>query len=255
MIGNHLALEDFTGKIPSQGWVYQGIVFGISTKMVPSRTDIERRFVIWGIALALYSMTKHKDFKSSLYGLKLHENIVGYLALYPHGYSGMNALFETGDIAQLDAPVSSVSGDSTNGSVTTVSAGELELRIIGVQPSALLEIHSLLVNIMNTLVIAATFPKNDRTRSSLGIRCPGFDVDIVIRSTLFTWKWVIKTMTLLSPFLARQGIRHAVKLQAWLGTVYLGEIEVLPKVDTAASISPSSMIEDGFNGSAISATA
>lgn len=252
LIGDHLALEDFNERIPAQAWLYHGIIFAVSTKLV-SENDIERRFVLWGFSKAVRQMAFDKDFRTAVYVLKYKGNMVGSLALYPVGYPSLHGSFETADIAQLDAPISPVNS-GTDSSVSIASGGTLELRITLVRPDMLLDRYGYLVNVMNVLVTAAEYPNNARVSAQF-FSLPRFDVNIMVTDTLLTWKWPIKTMTMLPSAVERQGIRFAFKARAYLGSVFMGDVTIYPNVVVVASNSRSWFIEDGLDASGISATA
>lgn len=252
VIGDHLALEDFNEGIPPQAWLYHGVTFAVSTKLVPEN-DIERRFVIWGISKAVRQMALDKDFRTAVYVLKYKGNMVGSLAFYPVGYPTLHGSFETADIARLDAPISPANS-GTNGSVSIASGGELELRISLVRPDMVLDRYGYFVNVISVLVTAAQYPNNARVCTQF-FSLPRFYVSIVVTDTLFTWKWLIKTMTLLPSAVDRQGITRAFKARAYLGSVFMGDVTIYPKTVMAASIPRTSFIEDGLNVSRVSATA
>lgn len=246
VIGVHLAQEDFNGRIPPQAWLYHRIIFAVSTKLV-SENDIERRFVMWGFSKAAREMVLDKDFRTAVYVLKYEGNMVGSLAIYPVSDLSFHGTFETADIAQVDAPISPLNS-GTNGSVSIVSAGRLELRVALMVPEMLFDRYGYFVNVMSVLVTAAENPNNGRVHGQQFFKVPRFNVSIMVMDTLFTWKWLIKTMTVLPSVVEQREIRHAFRAQAYLGSVFMGSVTIYPDDRNL-------FIEDGLNVSGVSATA
>ena len=239
VIGEHLALNDFVGRIPPQAWLYHGIVFAVSTKFA-SESQIQRRFVIWGISKVVQLMALDKDFRSGVSYLKFQGEIVGSLALYPVGYPSLHGSFEIDDIALLDAPISSDDSIS-NGSV---SIGEIDLRITVLQPPVLLDLYDYLVNIMTLLVLAAQFPDGRIIEIPIfSLTCPGFDVIVIVRSIQWTWWRLIKGINSLLPTLERQRIRHYFTVQVYMGAVDIGEVSISRKSNTAIFYSRDSRLQ------------
>lgn len=76
LIDKHLALEDFTRRIPGQGWSHCNVVISVSTQEVEGNS-IEKRYIIWGIFEALSKMVREKNFNSALFRLEWRGVLVG----------------------------------------------------------------------------------------------------------------------------------------------------------------------------------
>lgn len=79
VIGRKLAREDFTGRIPAQGWSEANIVISVATQGVTGNS-IQRRCVIWGISEGLTRMVREKDFRSAIFRLEWRGAFVATMA-------------------------------------------------------------------------------------------------------------------------------------------------------------------------------
>ena len=183
VVGQALALEDFTGRIPAQSWAVSNVVIAVATALAPGST-IERRFVIWGIYQALMQLTAARDFRTAVFTLKWRGNIDGSLALYPKGLSTVNVQSNLWSrLAKLDSSVSTIGKAANSSALSTTSAleaGDITIRIHHKMPIKPLVAQDLLMSLIVILMGVAEPPAEQILRSSLMITNPHNSMIILV---------------------------------------------------------------------------
>lgn len=251
IIGEHLALEDFTGGIPTQGWTFVKLVVAAATKG-PSANTIERRYVMWGLLLALEEMIKENDFRSAVFLLEWRGDIVGSVAFYPEDSPTLKALNPSANATTQLLSQPSFLGDGANGSVSSIIKPlgiPMKLVFSQLEPVRPIDRYGMLINIIDVLTGAAEFPASeivrDRYMSSLG----AFGVQVYISGKggveppssppFLTYRWIILAMTAVPASLAMLGIYTSFKMEVFLDHVSIAEVVVIPNPFRQASVNVS----------------
>lgn len=250
ILGNHLAIESFTGRIQAQGWSSSHLVMAVSTQGVPGNS-IERRFVIWGIFAALCQMRGQEEFKSALWTLKMRGEVVGYLGIYPRDLDTIDNRDSSVFWTELDPTLSAIRSE-TNGSVTSNSnaleAGRLRLIISALVPSRPVNLYGVLLNLVGTIIEAAEIGPSGVVRDPLISNTRGSYIQVLITpGRNLTYKLLITALTLIPSKLAESRIREAFQVDVYLGIVKAATIQVLPGGSEAGSAAPVSSITADFN--------
>ena len=164
LIGEHLALEDFTGKIPSHGWTLSNLMIAVWARGT-SGDSIERRYFIWGMFLAFGQMAQENDFRSAVLELEWRGNLVGSVAFCPKNCPGLDTQSDSENMTtQLTSSLSTF-GTGTNESVllspSTVGAPALELAFCQQWPPQRLSRFGMLINLIGVLMGAAEHPADE----------------------------------------------------------------------------------------------
>ena len=231
ILGNHLAIESFTGHIQAQGWTSPQVVMAVSTQGVPGNS-IERRFVIWGIFYALRQMRGQENFKSAIWTLKMRGELVGYLSIHPRDLDTVDSRDSSVLRTGLDPTLSSIRSDA-NGSVTldsnTLEAGGVRVIITVLVPPRPVELYGILLNFLGTIVEAAETPSRGVIRDRIISNIEGTYIQVLISpGRNLTYKMLIKALTLIPSKAVESRIREAFQADIYLGTVKAGTIQVLP---------------------------
>ena len=232
VLGDHLAIESFTGRVQAQGWSTTNVAVAVSTQGVPGNS-IERRFVIWGIFDALRQMVGGgENFNSAIWTLKMRGELVGYLSIHPRDLDMMDD--RDGSIigTELDPTLSSVRSD-TNGSVAPDSnileAGRLRVIVSVLVPHRPVNLSGVLLSFLGTIVEAAERPPTGVIRDPLISEIAGSYIQVLVSPGVnLTYKLLIKALTLIPSRLAEPRIQGAFQAQIYLGTVKAGTIGVWP---------------------------
>ena len=254
IVGEHLALEDFSEEIDGQGWSMSQVVISVSTKWIPGY-KIERRFVVWGIYEALILFEDQKDFRSAIFTLAWRGKLVGYLAIYPEGLASIDDSFNSPALVQMEPPLSiGSSNNSVSSNSSSLDDQGLELSFGFLEPVLPLDLDSTLLAILGALCDAAQWPKNKVVPGRYLIRAGSARTQIDVRpEKILNYKWLIKALTLIPWHLMFLRNLYAFRVEIRLGTLNLGLMNVIPR--GPISHAPSASIEAGFNMSVDSATA
>ena len=251
IVGEHLAPEDFTEKIESQGWSMSQVVISVSTKLIPGH-KIERRFVVWGIYGAIIMFQNHLSFGAAIFSLKWRGDPVGYLAIYPEGLTSMDTSFNSHAMTKIEPPLSTIRGSSNN--LSSFEDTELELSLGALDTRLPLDLPSTLLAVLGALCDAAQWSKNKVVPGRYSIRAGQSRTQINIApGTFLNYKWLIKALTMIPEQLLLWRTLSAFWVRIQLGTLYLGLMSMVPRA--SLSHASNAFIEATFNVSVGSATA
>ena len=231
ILGNHLAIESFTGRIQAQGWSSSHVVMAVSTQGVPGNS-IERRFVIWGIFAALCQMRGQEDFKSAVWTLKMRGEVVGYLGVYPRDLDMIDNRDSSVFWTELDPTLSAIRSE-TNGSATSdpdaLEAGRLRVIVSVLVPRRPVDLYGVLLNLVGTIVEAAEIGSSGVVRNPLISNTEGSFIQVLITpGRNLTYRLLITALTLIPSKLAESRIREAFQADVYLSIVKAATIQVLP---------------------------
>ena len=241
LIGNHLALEDFTGKIPSHGWTLSDLMITVWARGTSGDT-IERRYFIWGMFLAFRQMAEENDFRSAVFELEWRGNLVGSVVFCPKNYPGLDTQIDSENMTtQLTSSLSTF-GSGTNESVllspSTVGAPALELVFTKQWPPQRLSRFGMLINLIGVLMEAAEHSADAvvEGRYLTSVRASGVRVFISgkdgaetpTRPPFLRYRWIVKALTTVPKKLADLKSYDAFLIELLLDHISVGEILVLP---------------------------
>ena len=231
IVGNRLAIESFTGRIPGQGWSVNNIAVAVSTQGVPGNS-IERRFVMWGIVCALALMKEKEEFESAIWTLKMRGEVVGYLTIHPQGLGMMDSRDSSVVGTAFDSTLSSV-GSETNGSVmsdsNTFAAGRLRVLVTVMTPPRPIDLRGVLWSFLGTTVEAAGRSPSEVIGSRFISIIEGSYIQLLISpGRNLTPKVIIMALTLIPSKLAESRIRESFQVDVYLGIVKAATMQVLP---------------------------
>lgn len=240
IIGEHLALETFTGRIPAQGWSQSNTVISVSTQGL-AQNGIERRYVIWGIFKALDQMVQEKNFRSAIFRLEWRGNLVGKVAFHPADLVGVDAGGQPTNINRpIFQPFSNGTGSSDSALYVPAGVGDLGLETkffwLG-PPSQPLDFYGIFMNLLGVLMQAAEQSENRIIRETYTTSV-GYGVKITIsagsraklptRPPFLKYRWIIKTVALIPRTLAPMAALDAFRIELLLYKVPFGMILVEP---------------------------
>ena len=231
ILGNHLAIESFTGRIRAQGWGTPHVVMAVSTQGVPG-DRIERRFVMWGIFYALYQMRGQENFRSAIWTLRMYGEVVGFLNIHPRDLDMIDNRDRSVVRTELDPTLSSIAGE-TNGSVTsdtnTLEAGRLAVIVSALVPSRPVDLYGVLLNFVGTIVEAAENPSGEVIRHRFTSNIEGSYIQVVISpGRHLTYRMLMKALTLIPSKLTDSRMQASFQADIYLGIVKVGKMQVLP---------------------------
>ena len=233
ILGAHLAIESFTGRIRTPGWTTPHVVMAVSTQGVPGNS-IERRFVIWGIFSALCQMRGQEDFRSAIWTLRMRGEVVGYLGIHPRDLDTIDNRDKSVLWTELDPTLSATRSD-TNGSVTTDSdaleAGRLRVTVSVLVPARPVDLYGVLLNLVGTIVEAAEIASSGASviRDRLISNTKGSHIQVLITPGRdLTYRLLIEALTLIPSKLAEARIREAFQADVYLSIVKAATIQVQP---------------------------
>lgn len=231
ILGNHLAVESFTGRIQAQGWSAPDVAVAVSTQGVPGNS-IERRFVMWGIFYAVRQMRGRKDFRSAIWTLKMSGEVVGYLSIYPRDLDQIDNRDGSVIRTDSDSTLSSVRSEN-NGSVTSDSnaleTGRVRVIVSVLVPPRPSDLYGVLLNFVGTIVEAAESPLDGVIRDRIISDIEGSYIQVLILPGRdLTYKVLIQALTLIPSKLAESGIRESFQADVYVGIVKAGTIQALP---------------------------
>ena len=254
IVGEQLALEEFTEKIEARAWSTSEVVISISTKLIPGH-KIEKRFVVWGVYEALISFGDQKTFRAAIFTLAWRGDPVGYLAIYPNGLTSRNTSFNSPAMTKIGHPLTTIRRSSIN----SVSSGlssfedrELLLTLGSVDPRLPLDLHSTLLAVLSALCDAAQWPKNKVVPGRYTTGPSRTQINIAPGKVL-NYKWLIKALTMIPEKLLLWAISDSFWVKMQLGTLDLGLMSITPR--GSVSDASNAFIEANFNVFAGSATA
>ena len=256
VVGEHLALEEFTEKIGPRRWSMFDVVISTSTKGIVG-DKVERRFVVWGIYYSLELFERQKNFRAAIFTLAWRGDPVGYLAIYPEGLKSVDASFNSPPITSVEPQSSAFNGDSKNSvssSLNTSENRELVLSFGFLSQPRPLDLRSTLLTILSALCYAAQWPKNKVVPGRYLVRAGPSSTAIDVQpEKILNFKWLIKALTMIPEELRNLEDLRSFWVKIWFGTLRLGLMEVLPRGRIPHD--PNAFIETGFNVSIGSATA
>ena len=231
ILGDHLAIESFTGRIRAQGWLSPHVAMVVSTQGVPSNS-IERRFVIWGIFIALYQMRGRENFRSAIWTLRMYGAVVGFLNIHPRDLDTIDNRDSSLVRTEVDLTLSSIAGE-TNGSVTsdtnTLEAGRLDVIVSALVPPRPIDLYGVLLNFVGTIVEAAENPSSGVIRHRFTSNIEGSHIQVLISpGRHLTYKMLMKALTLIPSKLTDSRIQASFQADIYLGIVKVGKMQVLP---------------------------
>ena len=263
VIGEHLALGDFTGRIPAQGWSQSDTVISLSTQGL-AENSIQRRYAIWGIFKALGQMVQEKNFRSAIFRLEWRGTLVGKVAFYPADPVGVDAGGQPTNINRLSflpPPNGTDTRDSALYDPTDVEDLGLEANFFWLgPPTQPLDFYGIFMNLLGVLMQAAEQSENRIIRETYTTSV-GHGVQITIfagssskpptRRPFLTYRWIIKTVALIPRILAPMAVSDAFRIEMLLYKVPFGMILVEPvrsmtvltssNIQESANMSPSSI--------------
>ena len=256
IVGDYLALEEFTETIQAQGWSNSKVVISISTKWIPGY-KIERRFVIWGIYEALKQFEDQNNFRSAIFTLSWRGNPVGNLAIYPEGLSGTNTSFNSPAPTKLEPSPLTIRGGSNQSvslNLRNPEDRELKLRVELLEPRLPLDLHSTLLTVLAALCDAAQWPKNKVVPGRYTVRAEPSRTQIIIGpAKILNYRWLIKALTMIPQELPSWITLYSCWVEIRLGNLYLGLMNILPTGRMLQA--PNALIETSVNVSIGSASA
>ena len=231
ILGNHLAIESFTGRIQGQGWTSPDVAIAVSTQGVLGNS-IVRGFVMWGIFDALCQMKGLENFESAIWTLRMRGEIIGYLSIHPRNLDTRDNRDGSSLWTELDPTLSTIGGE-TNGSVTpysnTLEAGGLRVIVSVLRPPRPVNLSSVLLNLVGIIVEAADNPPRGIMGRSVIAHVQGSHVQVRISPVRnLTYRLLIQALTLIPSKLTESRIRDAFQADIYLGTLKAGTIEMLP---------------------------
>lgn len=246
LIGGHLALEDFTGAIATQGWREGNLFIAISTATASADT-IERRYVIWGIYAALTKMTLDNDYRSAIVLLIWQGNVLGSVTFYQADSPGLNAQGHLANLTtQLASPPSSID-TGTNGSVllspTALGARRIKLKFSQEVPPRALDPFGLYLNVIGVLMLSAEHSADEiiSRRFSLVIGDFGVRVSVTGKNgqqppdapPYLRHRWVIEALTAIPTTLGDLAVYNAFRIEIKFGSITIAEIDIEPGTASA----------------------
>lgn len=227
------------------------LVIAVSTKLATADT-IERRYVMWGLVVAMLQMIEEKDFRSAVFLLKWRGDIMGSVAFYPEDFPTLYPQSHSPNrTTQLFPPVSFI-GDSANGSVLSIVnplVVQLGLVFSELEPLRPLDRYDMLINLISVLIEAAEHPADAIVRARYTISMEGFGIRVFVSgkggsqppstSPFLTYRWVIMAMTQIPMSLARLHVNNAFKIELFLDRVSIAEVVVIPNPFHEASVNVS----------------
>ena len=263
LIARDLALEDPRGKISGLSWAFDNVVIGVSTTMATSADTIERRFVMWGLLVALTKMADEVGFGSAVFLLKWQGGIVGSLALYDKGSLGLNASSDSLNMTTEVITQLPFVGGGANGSIlsTSTSLGEqIELQFHLLEDPRVLNQHNVFLNVIGVLIHAADHGADESIRERY--LCSITDHGIVVyvsgpRSSqppsmapFLTYRIVVTAMAAVPQALARPGFQYAFEIEISIDRLSFAQIVFRPTESGMVLTVADSPQEASFNGSA-----
>ena len=235
-ISEHLALEDFTGRIQAQGWISNKLVIGVFAKEDPGNT-VERRYVIWGMYMALGRMVREMDFRSAVYVLKWRGAQVGSLAFYPKDFPGLGAQNHSAiTITELVLSGSTNANGSTPTVPNALGESDLSLTFSELLPPRPLDRYELFLNLIATLMEAAEHSANEIIRDSYETHLGLSDIRVTItgqagseppsRPPFLKYGWIIRAVAIVPSSLARIKLYNAFQVGIYLDYIYAAEVTV-----------------------------
>ncbi len=249
VIGRKLALEDFTGRIPAQGWSEANIVISVGTQGV-IENSIERRFVMWGIFEGLTQMVRDKDFRSAIFRLEWHGAFVGTIAFHTGDLDGIDTQNNPANVSQpvsLSLSSNSNIDDFTPSVSSALGDSTLVTRFywIGGEPTQLLDKYGIYMNLIGVLLASAEHFENKIIRKAYKISAGNYGVEIMIggastpppptRPPYLKHNLVIRAVTTIPETLALLKASAAFKVTMSVDKVPVGLILVEPVSPPAPS--------------------
>ena len=250
IIGEHLALEDFTGGIPTQGWSLLKLVIAVATKGSSANT-IERRYVMWGLLLALKQMIKEEDFRSAIFLLEWRGDLVGSVAFYPEDFPTLNALSPPANITTQLLSQQSFLGDSANSSLSSITNPLWVLKLVfsELEPVRPIDRYGMLINVIAVLIDAAEHPANQIIRARYMSSLGDFGIQVYISGKggsappstppFLTYRAIIFAMTQVPASLAKFRIYTSFRIEIFLDRVLVADVVVIPNPFRQASVNVS----------------
>lgn len=241
VIGKHLALEDFIGRIPTQGWSQSNLVISVSTQGVTGNS-IQRRYVIWGIFQALAQMIRENDFRSAIFRLEWRGAPVGSVAFYPGN-----------DIAEIDLPNKSkfltklvlptLSNDTGGNDSALLVPGALrepvlQVTLVQTYPALSLNLYGIFMNLIGLLMVSAEQGEDKILDYVYLMKLGDYGVQVLVaggndplrppptRPPYLKYRWIIKAVAMTPSLMASRGHSDAFRIQMLLDQVQIGTITV-----------------------------
>lgn len=261
VIGRTLAREDFTGRIPAQGWSEANIVISVGTQGVIGNS-IERRCVIWGISEGLAKMIRDKDFRSAIFGLEWRGASVGTIAFHTGDVTGIDTQSKSANVSQ---PVSLGTSSRSNIDEFTPSVpsalGEPILNVrfywIGDRPTQLLDKYGIYMNLIGALMYSAEKIGSQIIRNRYSISVGDYGVQVVIgaasssqphtRAHPMNHGDIITAVTLIPGILASLKASAAFEVVLSFDNVRIGQIVVEPRRLLSPPAPSNSLLPDSID--------
>ena len=263
VIAHHLGPEDYSGFITTRAWSLSSIILGVSADQ-HQRGKVQRRFVILGIYFLFLLMKNANDFRSGVFEIRYVNISVCDLVIFPAGSSGLKNQPSFAHMTQLATPPLSIV-NNTNSSPEVVASAlgnpHMTIKITQIKPFRPLDQLGMMIGLVDMVVAAAKFPKDERVQTNTESTVPFSGVKTSIIPSVdvrppyaLTYENVLHVATGISHSVTYGDTRAlaATRAQLYLDSVYSGEITLEP---SNSSTPTSPLIEANAEASADTATA